>query len=59
MDTDVLDDMNRPGAVLGPKTIPKRTHQLAEKLASSGYSEIQINEIINNIHSNWPKIIYS
>ena len=59
METDFLDDMNRPGAVLGPKTIPKRTHQLAEKLASSGYSEIQINEIINNIHSNWPKIIYS
>ena len=25
METDYLDDKTRPGAVLGPKTVPKRT----------------------------------
>ena len=59
METDFLDDINRPGAVLGPKTIPKRTHQLANKLIESGYSKEQINEIMENIHSNWPQILYS
>jgi TatD-related deoxyribonuclease len=59
METDFLDDKNRPGAVLGPKTIPKRTHQLTEKLRQSGYSVEQINEIIENIHFNWPQILYS
>ena len=59
METDFLDDKNRPGAVLGPKTIPKRTHQLIEKLRQSGYSLEQINEIIENIHFNWPQILYS
>jgi TatD-related deoxyribonuclease len=28
METDYLDDKTRPGAVLGPKTVPKRTHEL-------------------------------
>ena len=59
METDYLDDKNRPGAVLGPKTIPKRTNQLIEKLNQSGYSEDMINEIVENIHSNWPQILYS
>jgi TatD-related deoxyribonuclease len=59
METDFLDDKNRPGAVLGPKTIPKRTNQLIVKLSESGYSEDKIYEIVENIHSNWPKILYS
>ena len=59
METDFLDDKNRPGAVLGPKTIPKRTHQLTEKLRQSGYSVEQINEIMENIHFTWPQILYS
>ena len=59
METDFLDDKNRPGAVLGPKTIPKRTNQLIEKLKESGYSEDKIYEIVENIHSNWPQILYS
>jgi len=59
METDFLDDKNRPGAVLGPKTIPKRTNQLIEKLKEAGYSEDKIYEIVENIHSNWPKILYS
>ena len=30
METDYIDDPERPGAVLGPKTIPKRTMKLME-----------------------------
>jgi len=30
METDYIDDPERPGAVLGPKTIPRRTLKLAE-----------------------------
>ncbi len=30
METDYIDDPDRPGAVLGPKTIPKRTLKLIE-----------------------------
>jgi TatD-related deoxyribonuclease len=28
METDYLDDKSRPGAVLGPKTVPRRTREL-------------------------------
>jgi TatD-related deoxyribonuclease len=31
METDYIDDLDRPGAVLGPKTIPKRTIKLMER----------------------------
>lgn len=31
METDYIDDPDRPGAVLGPKTIPRRTIKLMEK----------------------------
>jgi TatD-related deoxyribonuclease len=31
METDYIDDPKRPGAVLGPKTVPKRTYELLEK----------------------------
>ena len=31
METDYLDDPKRPGAVLGPKTIPKRTIELCDE----------------------------
>jgi len=31
METDYIDDPQRPGAVLGPKTVPKRTIELMEK----------------------------
>jgi TatD-related deoxyribonuclease len=30
METDYIDDLKRPGAVLGPKTVPKRTNELIE-----------------------------
>jgi TatD-related deoxyribonuclease len=35
METDFIDDPERPGAVLGPKTVPKRVEWLAEQ----GYEE--------------------
>jgi len=31
METDYIDDLKRPGAVLGPKTVPKRTLSLVKK----------------------------
>ena len=31
METDYIDDPKRPGAVLGPKTVPKRTLEMFEK----------------------------
>ena len=39
METDFLDDSERPGAVLGPKTIPKRTHELCSALLQQGWEE--------------------
>ena len=59
METDFLDDPMRPGAVLGPKTVAKRTHQLSRELIDKGYSEDDISKILTNIHSNWPQILYS
>ena len=59
METDFLDDMKRPGAVLGPKTVPKRTQQLCKKMWELEYSDNQIIELMENIHSRWPKEIYS
>ena len=31
METDYIDDLKRPGAVLGPKTVPRRTIELMKK----------------------------
>ncbi len=31
METDYLDDKTRPGAVLGPKTVPRRTRELMDQ----------------------------
>jgi len=31
METDYLDDISRPGAVLGPKTVPRRTQEFLNK----------------------------
>lgn len=30
LETDYMDDLRRPGAVLGPKTVPRRTQQLID-----------------------------
>jgi TatD-related deoxyribonuclease len=42
METDYIDDLRRPGAVLSPKTVPKRTRELIEK---GMLTEKQISEI--------------
>ena len=50
METDYMDDLRRPGAVLGPKTVPKRTKQLIE----AGVDE----EVIWNTHQTLPNYLY-
>jgi TatD-related deoxyribonuclease len=40
METDYIDDPHRPGAVLGPKTIPKRTIKLVEKYGEEPFWKI-------------------
>lgn len=53
METDYIDDPNRPGAVLGPKTVPK----LTKKLLEDGFmSESQAYEIHINIPQKTYKI---
>ncbi len=49
METDYIDDPDRPGAVLGPKTIPKRTLKLMEN-----YGE----EPFWTIHKENPEKVY-
>ena len=50
LETDYMDDPKRPGAVLGPKTVPKRTRQLLE----AGLDE----EILYRCHKDLPDHIY-
>ena len=50
LETDYMDDLKRPGAVLGPKTVPKRTRQLLE----AGLDE----EYLWNAHQDLPEQIY-
>jgi len=49
METDFIDDPDRPGAVLGPKTVPRRVQWLAE----NGY-----DEAIARAHIETPKQTY-
>ena len=57
METDYLDDPNRPGAVLGPKTVPKRTQALLTQLLNQmGVGESQ--DLLENVHSFWPSELY-
>lgn len=50
LETDYMDDPRRPGAVLGPKTVPKRTQQLLE----AGMDE----ETLWRCHVDVPNAIY-
>jgi TatD-related deoxyribonuclease len=52
METDYLDDVTRPGAVLGPKTVPRRTR----KLINSG---IITEEDAYQIHVERPEKLYN
>ncbi len=49
METDFIDDPDRPGAVLGPKTVPKRTRWLAE----AGH-----DEALRRAHVETPARVY-
>ena len=49
METDFLDDPDRPGAVLGPKTVPRRVRWLCEE----GYEEA-----IRVAHTETPTRVY-
>ena len=50
LETDHMDDPRRPGAVLGPKTVPKRT----QALVSAGVDE----EVLYRTHIDLPNSIY-
>ena len=52
METDYLDDLTRPGAVLGPKTVPKRTLDFLNK-------EILTEEDAFKIHKENVESIYN
>ena len=50
LETDYIDDANRPGAVLGPKTVPRKTKEAIR----NGVSE----EIFYKIHRDNPEKCY-
>ena len=52
METDYIDDPHRPGAVLGPKTVPRMTMELMEK-------EMVTEEYILKIHKDNPEKTYA
>ena len=49
METDYLDDKTRPGAVLGPKTVPRRTLELIRQglLDESDAYKIHVTNVEN------------
>ncbi|MCX9085242.1 MAG: TatD family hydrolase [Candidatus Methanoperedens sp.] len=49
METDYIDDLDRPGSVLGPKTIPRRTKQIVEKCGE---------DVFWKIHKENPEKVY-
>ena len=57
METDFLDDPRRPGAVLGPKTIPKRTDELCAALLAEN-DPYDVENLLLKIHSEWPSKLY-
>jgi TatD-related deoxyribonuclease len=57
METDYLDDPSRPGAVLGPKTVPKRTQALTTALLEK-LSKGDVEDLLHQVHSFWPSELY-
>ncbi len=51
LETDFLDDPRRPGAVLGPATVPRRTAALRE----GGHLD---DDGLRAIHQDWPERLY-
>ena len=64
METDYLDDPKRPGAVLGPRTIAKRTNELGKLLqmpedeGGKGWTHEEISKFLWKIHHVWPNMLY-
>lgn len=64
METDYLDDPRRPGAVLGPKTLPKRTNELGRHLqmptskGGLGWNRAQVANLLWMLHRVWPDTLY-
>jgi TatD-related deoxyribonuclease len=52
METDYIDDLKRPGAVLGPKTVPRRTNQLIERFGE------EAEEAFWKVHKENPEQVY-
>ena len=57
METDYLDDPSRPGAVLGPKTVPKRTQTMTKTLLEN-LSKGEVEDLLHQVHSFWPSTLY-
>ena len=57
METDYLDDPSRPGAVLGPKTVPKRTQTMTKALLEN-LSKGEVEDLLHQVHSFWPSTLY-
>ena len=51
LETDYLDDPKRPGAVMGPKTVPRKTQKAIE---NNILSEAQVQKI----HTELPDSVY-
>ena len=51
LETDYLDDPQRPGAVMGPKTVPRKTHKALE-------NNILSEKQVYNIHTKLPDSVY-
>ncbi|WP_396611869.1 TatD family hydrolase [Haloferax sp. S1W] len=49
METDFIDDPDRPGAVMGPKTVPRRVDWMLE----AGY-----DDAVRNAHVETPALVY-
>ena len=51
LETDYLDDPKRPGAVMGPKTVPRKTFKALE-------NNVLSDEQAYNIHTRIPNSVY-
>ena len=51
LETDYLDDPRRPGAVMGPKTVPRKTFKAFE-------DNIISEKQLHNIHTRVPDLVY-
>ena len=51
LETDYLDDPERPGAVMGPKTVPRKTQKALE-------SNVLSKDQVHRIHTELPNLVY-